>query len=291
MADRGTEQPTSRGRREQGPDRAAAGGLPADGHPFGIPTEGGDVALHPAQGLDLVQQTSVVRGVGDPAEAVEAEPVREGHRHDAVAVEGAAVVPGAGRRPRLVAAAVDPDEHRQSGGGLTGHRGEHVDVQRRVARDGRFRDGGHLAERTTLGRRTVRARVADARPGSGRDRRGEAVRSDRGLGERQPEEGGRAVVRSTRAGVAPDTTSRALCVVDDRVGALGPAHRPASSSSVTVPRSAAVTSTVIGPGPVGRTTASARPSNVRQVSESNRSVVLGFALQSPARTPLRRPRP
>ena len=115
MTDRGTEKATGRRRDQQSPDGAAAGGLAADGHPLGISPERGDVTLHPAQGLDLVQQAAVVRGVGDPAEAVEAEPVRERHGHHAVAVEGAAVVPGTGGGAGLVAAAVDPDENRQTG--------------------------------------------------------------------------------------------------------------------------------------------------------------------------------
>ena len=115
VADRRLEQPGGRRRDQQGPDRSTAGGLAGDGHPVRVAAEGRDVAPDPAQRLDLVEQTTVVRGVGDPAEAVEAEPVGDRHGDDAVAVEGDPVVPGAGRRPRLEPAAVDPDQHRQPG--------------------------------------------------------------------------------------------------------------------------------------------------------------------------------
>ena len=50
---------------------------------------------------------------GSQPKPVEAQPVGDRHGHDAVAVERGAVVPGAGRGPRDVPAAVDVDQHGQ----------------------------------------------------------------------------------------------------------------------------------------------------------------------------------
>ena len=128
--------------------------------------------------------------------------------HDAVAVERAAVVPGARGRARRVAAAVDVDEHRQRGIRLAGRRGEDVDVEGRLAGDRRLGDQRD-ARVAALRRRAVLERVADALPRLRRHGRGEAQVADGRLGERDAEERGGCPGRAGLA--APEAADPAGC--------------------------------------------------------------------------------
>ncbi len=154
---------------EQRQHRAAAGRLPGDRDPRRIAAERRDVVAHPLEGEQPVEHAAVHRGVLDPAEAVEAEAVRDRDGDDAVAVERGAVVPGARGGAREVAAAVDVDEHRQRGIRRRSRR-EDVHVQGRIARNRRLGDEGHAGVAALRGRR--RRRWRRGRPPTGRAARG-----------------------------------------------------------------------------------------------------------------------
>jgi hypothetical protein len=115
-----------RGGHEVG-DGIAAGGLPERRHPPRISAERGNVPLHPAEGLKLVQQPQVsgparMRG----KEAEQPQPV--GHRDHYYAVFGhqnCRIKDGQVARTRGVGTAVDPHHHRQLlAGGKVGRHGD-----------------------------------------------------------------------------------------------------------------------------------------------------------------------
>lgn len=88
------EQVLRPGHSQQGQYGRAARRLTGDGDPVGVPAEAPDVVPHPFEGQQPVADGAVVRCVGDPSEAVEAEPVADRDDDHPVAVEGGAVVPG-----------------------------------------------------------------------------------------------------------------------------------------------------------------------------------------------------
>ena len=103
----------------------------------------------------------------------------------------------------------------------------------------------------------------------------EPVLADRCFGERDAQEGAAdRRPRSRPRGPRPGRGGRPATRLT----------RPTSRAMVTGSWSAARTVTVASPFPVGRTTASARPSKVRQASASKRSAVFGLALHRPAST-------
>lgn len=138
QTDRPLEPAAPGGRRQQGEHHRSPGRLARDGDPVRVAPERGDVLPHPVEREEHVPQPEVGGDVVQYGESVDAEPVADGDGDDAVAGEGAAVVPGARRAAREKAAAVDPHEHRAAVrvGGRDG------DVQYVVARHRRFRDGG-----------------------------------------------------------------------------------------------------------------------------------------------------
>ena len=97
-------------------DGVAARGLAEQGDPVRIAAEGRDVALHPAQGLELVQQPEVGRpGVTGSQEAEEAQPVR--HRHHDYALFGdqpGRVHDRSVAGPGGIGTAMDPDHDRKT---------------------------------------------------------------------------------------------------------------------------------------------------------------------------------
>ncbi len=187
---------------EQRQHRAAARRLPGDRDPGGVAAERRDVVAHPLEGEQPVEHATVHRGIRDPAEAVEAEAVRDRHGDDAVAVERRAVVPGARGGAREVAAAVDVDEHRQRGIRRRIRR-EDVDVEGGLAGHRRLGDERHAGV-AALGRRSERGRVAHVLPRGVRHGGREAEVADGGLGERDAEEGRRAVARGIRSPTTAD---------------------------------------------------------------------------------------
>jgi hypothetical protein len=82
LTDAAVKQPLGQRRYHEQGDAPAAGGFAEDGHAARVPAEGGDVFLDPLQGLDLVHEAVVARGlalrlpgepgVGKGAEEVEA---------------------------------------------------------------------------------------------------------------------------------------------------------------------------------------------------------------------------
>ena len=127
-------RPARRRRGQQLPDAVGAGRLARHRHRGRVAAEGGDVVLDPLERGDLVEQAE--RAGAGPVTDVEVagrvQAVVERDRDDAVARERRAVVDRVRARAVLEAAAVDPDEHGQSGRG--GVRGPHVQVQAVVAR-------------------------------------------------------------------------------------------------------------------------------------------------------------
>ena len=112
-------------------DRARPRRLPRHGDIGGIPTKGGDVALHPAQGFPLVQQSNVAVGgaikEGMGHEAQHAEPIVGTHHHQPL--------PGQGIEPIEVGAAahegtpMEPHQHRQAAARRDGERPAHIHTQ------------------------------------------------------------------------------------------------------------------------------------------------------------------
>ena len=100
---------------EQCQHRPATGGLPRDRDPRRVAAERAMLSRTHSSAASQSRTPRFDGAPGDVAEAVEAEPVRDGDGHDAVAVERASVVPGARGRAGDVAAAVDVDEHREGG--------------------------------------------------------------------------------------------------------------------------------------------------------------------------------
>ena len=102
-------------------DRVAAGRLPERGDLLRVAAEGCDVALHPPQGRDLVEQAEIGGAAICAAEIAEdTEPVR--HRHDDHALLGNERRGVHDRHvacSRYVGAAVEPHHHRQA---VTGYR-------------------------------------------------------------------------------------------------------------------------------------------------------------------------
>jgi hypothetical protein len=161
----------------------------------GVAAERVDVVAYPGQRGDPVEHAAVVGGVVEVEEALDAEPVADGHEDDAVAGEGGAVVPGAGGGSGDVAAAVDPDEDRQVG--ARGRvRGEDVEVEYPVARYRRLGDGGGAVEDEGAALRggPVLGGVEGFGPRLGRDGGGEAEVADGGLGVGDAEEAGGGVL-------------------------------------------------------------------------------------------------
>ena len=124
-------------------DVGAARRFAEDRHPARVPSEGSDVALHPLEGRDLVEQRVVARRavlglrgqrrMGEQAEDVEA--VVDGHDHHALAGEVGAVVQRLGSASGDVGAAVDP--HHDGGEVVTAEvRGPDVEIEAVLA-DGR----------------------------------------------------------------------------------------------------------------------------------------------------------
>ncbi len=118
------EEAAGERRPHQGGDRPRAGGLAGDGHLGRIAAERADIAPHPLQRRDLVEQAVIARyafgrfgaerGMREPAE--DAEPVIDRHEDNAAPRKFAAVVHRAGARSELQRAAVDPDDHRRAVG-------------------------------------------------------------------------------------------------------------------------------------------------------------------------------
>ena len=111
QADRAVEATTAGGRGEQREHRSATCRLAGDGDPARITAERRDVLPHPVEREQQVAQPEVRGYAVQRGEPVHAEPVAGRHGDDAVAGEGAAVVPRAGRAAREEAAAVDPHQH------------------------------------------------------------------------------------------------------------------------------------------------------------------------------------
>ena len=152
--------------REQRADADRAGRLARDRHGVGVAAEGRDVVAYPLQGPHLVEEAEVRRCVGQEREPLDAEPVVDRDRDDAVAGEGGAVGHRYGAGAVDERAAVDPDEHRQAP--RVRVRGPHAQVEVLVARD-----RGVRQQR----RRTVAGSPASAP--SGRARRPRGCRSTR----------------------------------------------------------------------------------------------------------------
>lgn len=109
------EQCRGFGRRHQVGDRVTACGLAEGRDPAGIAAECGDVALHPAEGFELVQQAQV----GRPAragcqEAEQPQPVgHRDHHHAVLGYQYRRVEDGEVARSGGVGTAVDPHHHGQ----------------------------------------------------------------------------------------------------------------------------------------------------------------------------------
>ena len=115
--------PSANGLTEQVEDADGAGRLAEDGDVLGVAAEGGDVLLHPLERRDLIEEAVVAHesvgrlsrqgGVGQ--EAQRAQPVVDGDYHHTLLRQLGPVVDGHGARPRLEAAAMDPEHHGQGG--------------------------------------------------------------------------------------------------------------------------------------------------------------------------------
>jgi len=178
--------------RQQGEHRAAAGRLPGDGHQGRVAAEEADVVTHPLQRQQPVEHPAVQRRILDPAETVEAEPVRHVHGDHTVPVEAGAVVPGAGRGAGGVTAAVDVDQHRQSGavGSLERAGREDAHVQRRLAGEAGLGHQGGVAAVDPLRGGAGAAGIQHAGPGRMRRGSGEAQLAHRRGGVGNAEERG-----------------------------------------------------------------------------------------------------
>ena len=182
------KRPLPGGRGEQCEHRRASGRLPGDGDPVRITAERGDVLPHPVEGEQQVAQPEVGGDVVQDGEPVHAEPVADGDADDAVAGEGTAVVPGAGRAAREEAAAVDPHQHREGPAVVVLVGGDDAEVQHVVARHRRFRDRGRGEQRHPLGGGPVPGRVVRLPEPAARHGRGEPPCADGGFGEGDAEE-------------------------------------------------------------------------------------------------------
>ena len=123
--------------REQRADADGAGRLARDRHGARVAAEGRDVVAYPLQGRHLVEEAEVRRCVGQEREPLDAEPVVDRDRDDAVAGEGGAVGHRYGAGAVDERPTVDPDEHRQAP--RVRVRGPHAQVEVLVARDRRIR--------------------------------------------------------------------------------------------------------------------------------------------------------
>lgn len=198
------EQVLRAGHSQQGQYGRAARRLTGDRDPVGVPAEAPDVVPDPFEGQQPVTDGAVVRCVGDPSEAVEAEPVADRDDDHPVAVEGGAVVPGARLGSGDETAPVDPHHHRQAVV-RRGVWGEHVEIERPVARNARLRDEGDLCQGAALCGRSVGGGVQDAGPGLGRNGRGEPEFADGRLGVGDAEEPDAALTALTAHGAVGGT--------------------------------------------------------------------------------------
>jgi hypothetical protein len=111
------EQPRGLGDGQEVRDRVASRGLPERRHALRIAAERADVAGHPPERLQLVEEAEVRRPVAAVAEVAE-EPEPVGDRDDDDALlgdEGRRIHDRHVPRPRHVRAAVDPHHHGQPG--------------------------------------------------------------------------------------------------------------------------------------------------------------------------------
>ena len=155
----------------------------------GSPPKAAMLSRTHSRAAHLVEEAEVRRCVGQEREPLDAEPVVDRDRDDAVAGEGGAVGHRYGAGAVDERAAVDPDEHRQAP--RVRVRGPHAQVEVLVARDRGVRQQPGERRRVARHRRrrAVRDGLADAAPPWRRFRRPEAAVAHRGGGVRDPEEG------------------------------------------------------------------------------------------------------
>jgi hypothetical protein len=194
-------------RGEQDEHVLAAGRLSEDRDVRRVAAEGRDVGLHPLERGDLVERAEVARGVArvaalaqrrvpEPAERAEAV-VERHHDHAMQGGQAAAVVEARGADG--VAAAVDPDHHRQARIGGRAAQGGRVDVEREavLVTDQRARLGRGVAADAARELRAGGAegeRLAPAGRGQQRLGRAPAQLADRRLGVGDAEPGVAAVL-------------------------------------------------------------------------------------------------
>jgi len=190
------EEGAGRWHGEHAHDGRRSGGLSHHRDVAGVTAEARDVLTHPAKGGDHVLQARLA--VAPPRHAEEperAEPVVDADDHGvALPREDAAVVPVQGAGAAAVAAAVQPDDHgtaRDVDGGRRDGQGQAVLALRRRE----IAHHGDQPRRSLRRDRTVTRGVEDLPPGPTRDRRSETSLPDGGLGERDPPEPDKAIMR------------------------------------------------------------------------------------------------
>src|SRR6266487_3783791 len=112
LSDSPVKQPLGTRHGQQRADAHRSSRLAEDGDVLWIATKGGDILPYPLEGSDLVEQGAVGVSLVQREEAVDTETVIDGHAHDTVAGEVAAVIPGPRPRSVLKGTARNPDHHR-----------------------------------------------------------------------------------------------------------------------------------------------------------------------------------
>src|SRR6266849_2107839 len=136
LGDSPVKQPLGTGHGQQRADAHSTSRLAAFGDVLWIATKGGDILPYPLEGSDLVEQGAVGVSLAQIEETFGANPIVDGHAHDAVAGETTAVIPGHRRRSVLKGTARNPDHHRLPGRPEVG--GPDVEGQAVLAGDGKL---------------------------------------------------------------------------------------------------------------------------------------------------------
>ena len=92
LQDGALEQALRIGHCQQAVNGACTSGFAEDRNPLRVAAESGDVVPHPGESRNLVEQTAVGRSAVQLEEALEAQPVVDGHEDAALAGEHGAVV-------------------------------------------------------------------------------------------------------------------------------------------------------------------------------------------------------
>src|SRR5262249_40803566 len=119
LEDPAVKQPLRERRCDQGRYAGTASGLAKDGDTRGVAAEARDVALHPLQGRDLIENGVVARRASRPfsgerrmrQESENAESIVERDDDGALLRETCTVMSLLTTEARVVATAIDPDHH------------------------------------------------------------------------------------------------------------------------------------------------------------------------------------